>query len=158
MRKHATISEDGVYRYGLSRIWDDRPPLVFVMLNPSTADADIDDPTIRRCIGFAQALGCGGIIVVNLYALRSTDPSALLTHADPVGPQNDLAITNTLKYCGPAYVICAWGAHKTVAKRERHVMQLIESCGFKPHALRITKDGHPSHPLYLPASLRPVPL
>jgi hypothetical protein len=86
----ATFDPTGAYRYALWRVWDgNRPPLVFVMLNPSIADAERDDPTIRRCLGFACAWGYGALTVVNLFALRATCPHTLRRAADPVGPDND---------------------------------------------------------------------
>src|SRR5262245_19133112 len=88
--KEALISPCGLYRYWLTRTWDNSLRRVcWVMLNPSTADAEQDDPTIRRCVGFARSWGAGGIIVVNLFAFRASDPKALLRAADPVGPDND---------------------------------------------------------------------
>src|SRR3954471_10304152 len=107
----AHLSSDGVYRYTLSRLWDTdpvSPEMVWVMLNPSTADAAVDDPTIRRCIGFARLWGYAGIRVVNLFALRAADPKALLAHQDPVGPDNDhwlRAVT------GERFTMAAWGSH-----------------------------------------------
>lgn len=100
-RATADFSPDLSYRYRLTRTWDqclvcNRPPAVFVMLNPSTADASLDDPTIRRCVGFAKAWGCPGLTVVNLYALRSADPKALWSHPDPVGPDNNRWISEVL--------------------------------------------------------------
>lgn len=92
IRKTASISECGLYRYLLGRAWGDGPLLPFIMLNPSTADADIDDPTIRRCMGFAKREGTSGVSVANLFALRSKDPSALLTVSGRVGPGNEFAL------------------------------------------------------------------
>jgi len=107
MIKTAVLSEDKKYRYLLGREWDhNKPCICFVMLNPSTADAEIDDATIRRCTGFARAWGYGSLLVVNLYGLRATHPKALWYDLDPVGPKNDdhiiLAVHKTKK------VVCAW--------------------------------------------------
>ena len=89
MKKHAVISQDNKYRYQLSRIWDnEKPTVLFIMLNPSTADADADDPTIRRVVNFAKSWGYGGVFVGNLYAFRSTDPKGLKHTEDPVGEEN----------------------------------------------------------------------
>ena len=89
MKKHAVISHDDKYRYQLSRIWDEEKPMVlFIMLNPSTADADVDDPTIRRVVNFAKSWGYGGVFVGNLYAFRSTDPKVLRYIDDPIGEEN----------------------------------------------------------------------
>ena len=155
MSSNATLSADGTYRYELSRVWDrDLPQCTFIMLNPSTADAKEDDPTIRRCIGFAKAFGCGSLVVVNLYALRSTDPRVLwLSSFNPVGPLNDSFITSALaKTDGP--IIAAWGANAKPA-RAQQVMNLAR--GKEVLALGINKDGSPKHPLYLPKASVPVP-
>lgn len=159
VRRHARISKDGLYRYALWREWRtalERPRwATFVMLNPSTADAEVDDPTIRRCIGFAKSLGCTGLAVVNLYALRSTSPDALWVADDPVGPENDATLAEFLgmsaRYHGP--LIAAWGA-KAKADRVREVLALPGADRLL--ALGTTKDGAPRHPLYLRADSRPV--
>ncbi|HEY2848317.1 MAG TPA: DUF1643 domain-containing protein [Gemmatimonadaceae bacterium] len=148
---------DGKYRYNLTRTWDEGLPRVcFVMLNPSTADASQDDPTIRRCIGYAQALGAGSLEVVNLYALRATDPRALAKDAAPIGPDNDKYIELAAR--SATTVVCAWGAHAHARGRGRQVLALLRRIGAQPMCLKQTKAGYPSHPLYLPAALRPVPL
>lgn len=145
----AILSPDGVYRYTLTRDWaPDGRRALFIMLNPSTADAANDDPTIVRCIRFAQRFGCDGLKVVNLYALRSTDPRGLWWHQDPVGPDNNHHIHDAL--CSAettdAPVIAAWGAHAR-PDRVAEVMALrgMESC----QALGLTKAGQPRHPLML---------
>lgn len=149
----ANLSDDGVYRYALRRWWE--PAVVkakFIMLNPSTADASTDDPTIRRCVGFARRWGMGGLVVANLYALRSTDPRLLWDHPDPVGPENDQHLRDIL--AGPGIVIAAWGAN---AKPDR-VAEFFELAGDRPvHALGLTKAGQPRHPLYLRSESEPVP-
>lgn len=155
MRRTAVISRCGRYRYQLARAWDDRrPPAVFVMLNPSTADAAIDDPTIRRCIGFAQRWDCGALVVVNLFAWRATRPTDLKIVRDPVGPEADVHIMRTIDYAkaedGP--VICAWGAHGDLRDRARVVTAMILSAGIVPQVLRMNASGSPAHPLYSPYS------
>lgn len=147
-RRTAVISDCGLFRYRLTRTWDETlPKLGFVMLNPSTADAEQDDPTIRRCVGFAKREACGGIIVVNLYAFRSTDPAGLKTAVDAVGPDNDrhigLAIDETEK------IVMAWGKLGPIKSRAEAVLRLVRSFGREPHCLGKTKDGHPRHPLML---------
>lgn len=151
----AIICPQGIYRYKLERIWDSAiSPATFVMLNPSTADATTDDPTIRRCIGFARGWGNGGLVVVNLYAYRSTDPSELWHAHDPVGPNNDLHLQDAFAHAalagGP--LVAAWG---TAARpdRVRKVAAMAESF----LALRVTKNGHPGHPLYVPGAATPTP-
>lgn len=146
----AEISPCGQYRYTLDRPrldgFPDAGRAVFCMLNPSTADATVDDPTIRRCRGFAERWGCNGITVVNLYALRSTEPRALWEHPDPVGPENDFRLGRIARQCGD--VVCAWGA----AAREDRVRQVVEifrNARARLFCLGTTKDGHPRHPLYV---------
>lgn len=144
----ATISDCGTYRYDLTRRWGDGPQACFIMLNPSTADASQDDPTIRRCIGFAKSWGCGSLVVVNLWALRSTDPKALLTHPDPRGPLNYAIVEQHVRTSWP--VVAAWGAFK--ARRGLYpidVEYVAARCGVTLQCLGTTKDGHPRHPLYV---------
>ena len=151
----ARFSECGQYRYRLWRIWDEeRRPLVFCMLNPSTADAETDDPTVARCRERARRLGYGGVVIVNLFALRSTDPKALYGHADPVGPHNNAHISNS---CTWGDFVCAWGVHGKLHGRDKAVMRLLSEHQVEPLALRVTKQGQPSHPLYLPYDLNPEP-
>lgn len=145
----ATISTCGVYRYTLDRIWSaSLPTALFIMLNPSTADASEDDPTIRRCISFAKRMDCGGLTVVNLFALRSTDPDALTSHPDPVGPDND---THTALALGKRLgcVIAAWGAHPFARTRAEAVTGLLAAHGWQLNCLGTTKAGDPRHPLYV---------
>ena len=141
----ATISTCGRYRYRLDRIWDERPACCFVMLNPSTADATEDDPTIRRCVGFARHLNSGRLIVVNLFAWRATDPKNLRNVADPIGPENN-------RYLRAAFdeadvTIAAWGTQGHFHARNRTVMNMLAGRGF---CLGLTAKGDPKHPLYLP--------
>jgi len=146
--KHAVLSPCGRYRYCLSRTWEPRKlPLVWIMLNPSTADAEIDDPTIRRCTGFSKREEAGGIEVLNLFALRATDPAALRCADDPVGPDNDQWIREVLT--PHSRVICAWGAHGTLFDRAAIVLQWLRNSGLKTQALGLTKEHHPRHPLYV---------
>ncbi|OCP36768.1 DUF1643 domain-containing protein [Ensifer sp. LC163] len=148
----AIISSCGEYRYRLERRWDaDKPKVAFLMLNPSTADADHDDPTIRRCVAFAKSWGFGCLIVGNLFALRSTDPKALYSHPSPIGPDNDrhlFAIAQSARK-----IICAWGTHGALHDRGRRVAEQFEF--FPLAALKVTADGHPGHPLYVAASTQP---
>lgn len=156
----ALLSEDGLYRYWLSRRWarNGMGMATFVMLNPSTADASLDDPTIRRCIGFARRWGLDGIAVVNLYALRSTDPKGLWAAADPVGPDNDewLGVHAILAKANATPVVAAWGANAH-PDRVAHVAALFASFGVPLHSLGVTKAGQPRHPLYLRADASLAP-
>jgi len=146
---------EGPYRYWLWRHWGGGGRVCFVMLNPSTADAEDDDPTIRRCIGFAQAVGAGALEVVNLFAFRATDWRELERAADPVGPENDAHIENAAR--AASMVICAWGARPFAKARARKVFKLLLALHVQPLCLRHTLDGSPHHPLRLPACLRPQP-
>lgn len=130
--------------------------VAFVMLNPSTADEQKLDPTLRRCRGFAQSWGFAAFEVVNVFALRSTNPLALYEHSDPVGPENDEHIVRVAK--ASELVVCAWGVHGVLNGRGGFVLRMLRDAGVVPHALRMTADGFPSHPLYLPRELRPVPM
>ena len=150
---------DGEYRYGLWRYWDQsKPAAVFIMLNPSTADAEADDPTIRRCMGFARAWEYGGIEVVNLFAYRATDPLAFSCVTDPIGPRNDDAIKQFTTR-NPASIIAAWGAVRPMFRaRIATVMSAIRTTyGRELFCLGVTKDGSPRHPLYVRGDTRPEP-
>ena len=147
----AIISEDGKYRYVLRRSlgsvlrW--YKPVLFIMLNPSTADAETDDPTIRRCMAFAKRSGATHLNVVNLFALRATDPKELLKAEDPIGPENDNYIAEEIRKNGMLPTVCAWGSHKFAKKRAMEVLSHGAPGGFV--CLGQTKDGSPKHPLYL---------
>lgn len=155
----AVLSDCGRYRYSLSRSWADGPTAVFIMLNPSTADALADDPTIRRLAGangFARLWGCGSLFVVNLYAWRATRPADLWTAGDPVGPDNDAylraAVAVSAATGGP--LVAAWGAN---AKADR-VTDVLKIPGMdRLAAIGVTKAGQPKHPLYLKSDLTPQP-
>lgn len=148
----AVLSHDGVYRYELRRTWgnEDGPLVCWVMLNPSTADADNDDPTIRRCISFSNRWGFDRLVVVNLFALRATDPKELKLASEPVGSANDATILAAA--LESEQVIAAWGAHGTHLNRAAKVTQLLTGTA-DPLALwclGITNKGAPRHPLYVP--------
>jgi hypothetical protein len=124
----AELSPCRRYRYRLWRRWSDGPVVNFVMLNPSTADAEQDDPTVRRCVGFAKSWGAGGLVVTNLYALRSTDPKALWTADDPVGPENAFHLGSGA--LGADTVVCAWGAEGARNGRGNEVLRPPNSTSF----------------------------
>jgi hypothetical protein len=144
----ATFDTVRVYRYKLVRVWDEtRACAVWIMLNPSTADAFSEDPTIKRCMTFTKNWGLGGLVVVNLFALRATDPRLLQRHPDPVGPENDRFIAEVI---GPdSVVVCAWGANRMADYRHEEVMDIIAARGAKPKCLGTTRAGYPRHPLYV---------
>lgn len=152
MERAAVFSPDRVYRYRLGRTWGMPQPraerrVAFVMLNPSTADETVEDPTVRRCIGFARAWGYDRLDVLNLFALRSTDPRALREHPDPVGPENDRHIADVTAVAD--LVIAAWGNHGALRGRGAEVFRLLV-----PQALclGVTGAGQPRHPLYVSGS------
>ncbi len=153
----ADISPDGRYRYWLTRIWDlDRPRACWIALNPSTADASVDDPTIRRCMGFSRRWGAGGIYVVNLFALRATDPRELRLPGDPVGPDNDAYLKDAAR-AGFLCFVAAWGASAIAAARVEPVLAIFREHGRLLQCLGQTKDGAPRHPLYVRADTALVP-
>ena len=154
--KTARISQCGTYRYELRRVWDeDRDMCGFIMLNPSTADAEFDDPTIRRCIRFADSWEYGGLLVLNLFALRATDPDELKKHSDPIGPENH-RLGEAVKDL--PMVIAAWGTHGSLMQRGSKVAREVvtqRSDGLL-HCIAKTMKGHPRHPLYLGKHLKPI--
>lgn len=165
----ATISADLMYRYRLFRSWDPEPDApdsgsrtcCFIMLNPSTADGEKDDPTIRKCVGFAKQLGCTSLQVVNLFAYRSTNPKMLktLSPAQAIGPENNAyLLTHAVR---ARTLIAAWGANGHLFKRDDAVKKLLADIGLreKLQALRLTeKWKDPEHPLYIPYGLPLVPV
>lgn len=151
----STAVIEGEYRYRLTRSWGPGEHVVFVMLNPSTADAEVNDPTIRRCMAFAKSWGASGIVVVNLFALRATDPKQLLRHRDPVGPDGDLWLGRTVGR-EPGRIVCAWG--NGGAERSKRFLAWAEWYERALYCLDRTKSGQPIHPLYQPASRVPVPM
>jgi hypothetical protein len=155
LERGAQMSDCGTYRYRLWREWDkSRPTLVFLMLNPSTADHLIDDPTITRCFARAVANDFGRLEVVNLYPLRATDPDELLSHPDPLGPRSRANSAILEAADRASMVICAWGSHKAVSTRADDVLHLlgITSMDWKLFHLGLNLDGSPKHPLYIAAS------
>lgn len=144
------------YRYLLWRRWDaHRHPLLCLMLNPSTADETVNDPTVERCERRARRMGFGGVEVCNLFAFRATDPREMKAAADPVGPKNDCAILTAALAAG--MILCAWGNHGSHRDRANQVEMMLREKGHQLHALRITGAGHPAHPLYMPNDLEPTP-
>lgn len=162
--KGAILSACMTYRYQLWRWWDTKKPaLCFVMLNPSTADTDTDDQTIKKCVKFAETLGYGGIEVVNLFAWRATDPAQLrrVSMVEAIGPTNDSNIRSVVKSVESigGITVLAWGANaKHYGMRPTEVVRIVQSITV-PYVFRLTKGGFPAHPLYLPIylPLTPVP-
>lgn len=151
------------YRYRLDRIWDQSlsaRKVTWIMLNPSTADGEVDDPTVAKIQTYSRAWGYGRLSVVNLFAWRSPSPFALKRQADPVGPDNDDAIRGACHFAD--LVIAAWGNNGKHLNRAEAVRKLLlgsVSCGEVPplHCLKINQNGEPAHPLYLKLSATPIP-
>lgn len=150
----ALFSACGAYRYRLTRHWGPGPGLLFVMLNPSTADEARNDPTVARCEARARATGCGALAVVNLFAFRATDPRALLAVADPVGPGNDAILAESADRADQ--VICAWGNAGRWQGRDAAALAQLRASGRPLFHLGLSRLGQPMHPLYRPAALAPV--
>lgn len=151
--KSAVISACGTYRYlltrhteGPGRGFGKHFRVVFVLLNPSTADATKDDPTVRRCVGFARRFGAERLDIVNVFGLRATDPKELRGHPDPVGPLNDRFVREAAEEAN--LVIVGWGAMRPILKDRLPLLALF---GVEVHCLGTTRTGSPKHPLYLPA-------
>ena len=154
----AEFSPCRTWRYILRRRWSSGPVIGFILLNPSTADETLNDPTIRRCIGFAKAFGYGSLVLGNLFALRSTDPMALRSHDNPIGPGNNEAMLSIVDEAESGRVICGWGNHGNFMRRGLEVRQLLGQWRARPEALSLTRADEPGHPLYLRADARPFPL
>ncbi len=156
----AVLSADGKYRYQLSRYWTRKTdPVVWIMLNPSTADAVENDPTIRRCISFAKRWGFGGIEVYNLFALRSSNPIDIERAANPVGPENDDWLTAAAR--SERTIIAAWGGCTTPLQSRRAIEVtelLVRGRSAWLISLGLTKTGHPRHPLYVRSDVTLSPL
>ena len=153
LRRSAHLSRCGAYRYALSRTWDAAlPAVLFVCLNPSTADRLRDDATARVCMNYARRWGFGTLLIGNLFAFRVTDPAALKHAADPIGPGNDRRLRKLQEHA--ALVVCAWGDGGALLARDAQVLAFLRA----PHCLTKLGSGRPGHPLYKSAALRPVPL
>ncbi|HDR9174410.1 DUF1643 domain-containing protein [Burkholderia vietnamiensis] len=160
----AELSEDDIYRWTLWRRWDlSKPDGILIGVNPSTADQIVPDPTVTRtCVRF-QRLGLGGLIVLNLFAIRSPDRTIIYRHPDPVGGENDRKICDTLSAamakCAPGtkpFVLCGWGVEGRHRGRDEVVLGVLRSRGIVPHCLGLNKDGTPTHPLYKGYGVSPI--
>lgn len=142
--RSATISDCGKYRYVLERSWGPQDAVIlFIGLNPSTADDSKDDPTVRRCVGFARALGFDRLLIGNLFAARSPSPGVLSNLIDPVGPENDAWLIKLQDRA--RRVVVAWGNGGRLRGRSAQVLRLIRY----PYCFGKTQVGEPLHPLYL---------
>jgi hypothetical protein len=173
MERLTIFSPDRLYRYTLWRQWsgdfwfDDVEPdeacagnqfkyVMFIGLNPSTADETKDDPTIRRCIAFSKAWGYGAMCMTNVFAFRATDPKVMMAHPSPVGEHNHSWILRVASKAG--LVVAAWGTKGRHMHQDLNVSQWLRAIEVPIMCLRKTNDGSPEHPLYLPKTLTPIPL
>ena len=148
LENDAVISDCGRYRYLLRRTWDHKKPrALLVMLNPSTADARLDDATIRSCVRLLLGHGYGSMEVVNVYAYRATKPEELAKQSDPFGPDNERTIAAAIHRCDIA--ICAWGAYPPARTHARSILNAIHSHRPATYCFGKTKAGAPKHPLYI---------
>lgn len=156
IERGALFSPCRTWRYTLWRIWDrDRPLLNVIGLNPSTATETLDDPTIRRCIGYARVWGYGGYVMTNLFAFRATDPKVMKAAPEPVGRDNDRRIVDVAERA--RMVLAAWGVHGDHQDRAGHVLRLLAFFNVPLYCLGTTQGGHPKHPLYLRRDAKPEP-
>ncbi len=152
----ARYSPCEIYRYTLQRVWDEQRPLVaFIGLNPSTATEIENDPTVRRCIGYAHTWGYGGMRMLNAFGLRSTDPKGLTRIDDPIGPENDKWLVKMTQDVD--LTVACWGVHAGLNDRHQHILSLMKRARREIHCLGTTKAGFPKHPLYLRQSLIAIP-
>lgn len=153
---HATFDTTMRHRFGLGRVWDKKKPIVaFCMLNPSTADAFKLDPTVNRCFGFGVAWGYGGLVVVNLFSIRATDPKEIYTSDGPTLPVNDVFIDKAAEVAD--MFIVAWGNHGTYQDRGSAVLERIWQAGKNVfHLGTLTSKLMPRHPLYLARDEKPI--
>ena len=157
--RRTVISDCGRYRYVFYRplgLLGDRP-CGFGLLNPSIADGRQEDPTARRAMGYGRAWHCNELFILNPNALRSTDPKALYSAADPVGPDNEYWVRAVASYIAErgGIFVCGWGNHGGWRDQDQVFLTWLRESGVTPCFLRMTKEGHPAHPLYLPAHLKP---
>lgn len=153
----ALLSPDRCYRYKLERTWDrSRPACVFIGLNPSTADEHNLDPTLRRCVRFADGWGYGSFLMLNIFAWRSSLRTALRIVDDPVGPNNNFWIADAAHDHEYKRFIACWGTHGKYLDRGEHVRNIFREAGTLLYHLGLTKDGYPKHPLYLSSTTEPT--
>ncbi|KIC77383.1 DUF1643 domain-containing protein [Streptococcus constellatus] len=152
MEKKAIISKDKIYRYKLSRTWGStKPTILFIGLNPSIADENIDDPTITRCINFAKDWGYGTLLMANLFAFRSTYPKDIYLIDDPIGKDNDHYLLECVTQSD--LIVACWGNNGTYMNREKVIKELVPNL----YCLQKNKNGTPHHPLRSPRNIHPLP-
>lgn len=156
MKREAIFSKDRKYRYSIERVWDStRKSVVFICLNPSTADEYEEDQTLTRCINFSRDWGYGSVEVVNLFAFKATDPTDLKSSLHPVGTENDRYIEEAVE--GADLVVAAWGEHGKYRRRNREVLYLIRKLDKEIYCLEVLKCKEPKHPSRARADLKPIP-
>lgn len=158
----ALFNEARTHRFRLWRTWDDtQAPLNFLMLNPSTADELVLDPTIKGCVKRARKMKMGGVVVTNLFSIRSPYPEKLygVPAGDAIGADNDYHILNVARASveSGGMVICGWGKHGALHARGQLVRGMLERHGIELHVLETNKDGSPKHPLYIADAVLPRP-
>jgi len=147
------LSDCSRYRYALWRIWKPELPMVmFIGLNPSTADAVQDDPTLRRCMNFAKSWGYGAVCMSNLFAYRATEPKDLLRTKDPIGIENDQWLAKLAE--DASLIVAAWGNDGRHLDRSDYVAKMFN----KLHCFKVNKSGEPAHPLYQRSDSKAIPL
>lgn len=153
----ATFSDDEAYRLELVWRWSDAPLLTVWMLNPSTATHEVLDPTVYGLIQRAKAWGFGGVRVINLFALRATEPKVMMAHPEPIGAENNAVIRKALlaAFDDGSPVIAGWGKHGSHLGRDQWAIDLARELGVSLYAFKLNQDGSPCHPLYLPRDLKP---
>lgn len=157
----AIFSDDRMYRYILTRTWDTtKPYIIFVGLNPSTADETEDDNTIKKLVRYSKRWGYGGIIMTNIFAFRATQPKDMKKAEDPIGPDNDRYLCNIISSGQATTVVAMWGNHGVYKQRGERVKQLLNEMEFKGYinlkCFEISKQGQPKHPLFLSETLDPI--
>lgn len=150
----AEFSDCEAYRYRLWRRWGEGTKVTFVMLNPSTADATSNDPTIERCHRRAVDMGFDALEVVNIFAFRATDPKVLKKTKNPVGPLNDMKLLESAQQAD--MTICAWGGHGNHLQRHDEIVSFLRAHNIPLYVLSLTTNGLPGHPLYLPYAKQPI--
>jgi hypothetical protein len=155
-RGTAVFSSCGRYRYSLTREFGAGVGRVaWLLLNCSTATAEADDATIRRCINFSRAWGYGTMEIVNLFAFRATDPRVMKAQKDPIGPENDRYILAAAR--SARTLVCGWGTHGSFRGRDEEVMWMLRRVPVQPYCLEVTSDSFPRHPLYIASKATPIP-
>lgn len=153
MKRSADFSECRTWRYTLIREWDDsKPRLLWILLNPATADETYDDPTNRRGMGYAKVWGFGSLVFCNLFAYRTANPKEMKAAKDPVGPDNDHHII--IQAVKAKQIMIGWGNHGNFMNRDKEILGFLGH--YNLYCLQINKSGSPKHPLYCKADLEPI--